>query len=385
MSSMFPDTDRERTQTSDASEGNSQENTRVQQAASSQEMEESQTPWPRIPRGIESIYGLIQETNRREGFCSSYWGKEEYQNITNFLCKYTRFSLDRIYSLYYRPEYKIYKIRQGKRGKLRTIEEPHEDLKRIQRALIEIFEQVQLHPACTSRKGYSAVENAIRHRNAKHLLKIDIKNCYATTDGEMILRAFKALLNPEDLSIARLAIWWCMIYTRDYARYMLPTGAPSSPILCNIALTPVDISVKGALNRGYPDKYVYTRYLDDLIISTTHDVRDWEVKKIVEDIIRRGGWQINTKKSKWFTSNESDKPTVTGVRIGDTYGVPREFHRKVRARLQNLAKEKLDIDAETQGCLAYIQSVDPKRHSQLLTYYYRRMEYGGPDGKCPNT
>jgi len=292
-------------------------------------------------------------------------------------------SIGRCTDLFVNPEYKVYKIRQGKRGKLRNIEEPVEDLKRIQRAMIPLFEEVyRFSPACTARKGFSAPRNAALHRHAKHLLKVDIKNCYLTTAALQVFRGFglaEKYLSSEVYKFLQTMIWYGMYGNPRSASKILPTGAPTSPLLCNIALTPVDFLVESYLQKEYGDKYTYTRYLDDLIISTTHDKRDWNILHKIESIIMRGGWTINKKKSKWYTSNESDKPVVTGVRVGDSYGVPREFHRKVRARLQNLAMEGREIDAETQGCLAYIKSVDLGRYNQLILYYDRRKDYVSPE------
>jgi hypothetical protein len=416
MSDVFPEADRIDTETSDSSNSGSEEEDGLQQERTTSQVEEPQgrqgTAFPRTCSGSgiwpdishrsccresqqvqepaaneaeerDCIYseeacisGYIttQELIPENGVVHTCGINGEWEKLWDYLYEKTELTLNRITQLNATPEYKVYKIRQGKRGKLRNIEEPVPDLKDIQKALLPLFEKFPLTDSCTARRGSSAVLNAVKHRNAKHLLKIDIKKCYPSTDRYMICRGLNIIKDPKIKTLVE-AVHFCIYPIPQQATDCLPTGAPTSPILCNIALFPVDLLVEKMLEEEYGDKYIYTRYLDDLIISTEHEERDWAIKHEVETLLLRGGWHINRDKSKWFTANESDKLVVTGVRVGDKYGVPREFQRHVRARLNNLAEFKSEIDPETQGCLAYIKSIDERKHQQLLTYFERRKNY----------
>ena len=118
--------------------------------------------------------------------------------------------------------------------------------------------------------------------------------------------------------------------------------------------------------------YSYSRYIDDLHFSTTKNKRDWSLKENIEEIVTKVGFPVNYKKSRWLNA-QTDKTIVTGVNIGEnTNSVPREFYRMMRARLNNLAKQEKEIDAETRGCLAYINSIDNKKFEDLLVYYEKR-------------
>ncbi len=428
MSSMFPIVDGPRTEDASSEARIAEEEDRVQQTTSRQEVEEPQgqrqefnsfggvnispifsnpgTPsWQQ--KDLQDIQYEIRRVNFREfpthieipahilAACRGEGQSNQvpiiltypyaWANLVEDLSTDTGLFQIRIIELKNKGEYKVYKVRQGKSGKLRTIEEPREDLKTIQRALIPLYEQYPLSPSCTSKRGCSAVQNAARHKDARHLLKVDIKKCYATTTLRHVYKGIKLASSLDSFHTMLSGLTLCVLPYRALFDRILPTGAPTSPMLCNIALTPVDLLVESMLDKDHPGKYTYSRYLDDLIISTTHETRDWDIKRKIEEIIMCGGWAINTKKTRWFTSNKSDKPTVTGVRVGDSYGVPREFHRMVRARLQNLALEGLDIDTKTQGCLSYIKSVDEKKYEQLLAYYRRRVDYESPQTKCTSS
>jgi len=280
--------------------------------------------------------------------------------------------------------YKIYWIRQGKKGRKRKIEEPLEPLVSLQKQLIPIFEKYPLHDACMARKGFSITDNAQVHENAKHVLRVDIKECYRSITWCLFNDALKSNTVDIQQTLAaelRYAATACFLWDTQYHNGLLPTGAPTSPIICNIALNPLDYALEWiALKYGYK----YTRYIDDLHFSTTAEKRDWGLIDLVKQSVQSFGLYINHKKSQWLTNNSTDNLIITGVRIGQESKVPREYARTVRARLQNLARDNMKIDEETRGCLAYIKSLDGKKHKSLLDYYNRRLNYVTHSGQRPS-
>lgn len=264
--------------------------------------------------------------------------------------------------------YLVYKIR--KNNKSRIIEEPKEFLKHIQKQLVTVFEQFKLSSHCTGCLGKGVPSNAAPHAGAKYILKIDIKQCYPSITKEKILSVIKG---HELEEIFTIALPLCLFSRRR--EEILPTGAPTSPILCNIALTPIDLAISELVG---PMNYSYTRYIDDIHISTKESKRDWSILNSVKKILSAHGYRINREKTKWQTRNTADKIIVTGVGVGINK-VPRDFRRMLRAKLQNLAKDKQPINAETRGCLAFVKSVDEDKYYQLMDYYERRLQYGAQE------
>lgn len=266
--------------------------------------------------------------------------------------------------------YKIFSIRQ--KGKVRVIEEPIQLLKEMQQSLIHLLSSLPLHPSCMARKGKGIVDNAQLHLNAMNILKVDIKQCYPSitihhlVDALMVQEGGPAFLEDLD-KIAKLC------FLEKDGQLVLPTGAPTSPILCNLALYPIDLEVQSIANQY---GYTYSRYIDDMIFSNTQATRHWELKKIIEATLQKHSLKPNFKKSRW--SKRSDRMVVTGVRINGQDRVPKDFSRLLRAKLQNLAKDKKEIDQETRGCLAYVRSIDPEKYEDFLRYYERRKAYVSP-------
>lgn len=265
--------------------------------------------------------------------------------------------------------YRIYTIK-GKAGKLRTIEEPTGLLKEVQAQLIPFFEQWKFHPSCLARKGFGIADNAKIHEEAAHLLRVDIKSCYPSITRQHIERAILSSTLSEEMKTDFLKALDFCLFSKG-GKEILPTGAPTSPILCNIALTPLDYKIETLAKE---ESYNYSRYIDDLHISTTQKERKWELLDRISALLKEEELRVNKKKTKWMMPKKADQAIVTGVRIGKADKVPREFKRILRARLNNLARDNKPIDAETRGCLAYVKSIDETIHQKFLAYYQRRLE-----------
>jgi retron-type reverse transcriptase len=281
---------------------------------------------------------------------------------------FSRESIDETLNAKSSDLYKVFSIRQ--KGKVRVIEEPLPLLKEIQQALIKLFERIQLQSSCTARKGSNILQNAQKHFNAQNILKIDIKSCYPSITINLLS---DALLQEDPELLEEIDLIGSFCFIEKEGQLVLPTGAPTSPILCNIALTILDKEIQGiATQYGY----TYSRYIDDMIFSNTQTERHWELKKLIEAVVRKHSLVPNFKKSRW--SKPTDKMVVTGVRLNGKSRVPKDFSRLLRAKLQNIAKDKKELDPETIGCLAYVKSIDPQKYEDFLKYFERRKAYVPP-------
>lgn len=265
------------------------------------------------------------------------------------------------------PHYHRYHIRQ--RNKSRQIEEPTEELKELQYAILPLFMNYPLHKASYSVRGKGVKANAEEHRGAEHILRVDIKGCYQAITKDHLAEAW--------LKTRFWLDYWnfidlCLI--KHKGKLILPTGAPTSPILCNIALTPLDLQVT---RLAWREGYRYTRYLDDLVLSTSNPKRNWELLDEVTWLIEQMGMKTNKKKCRWARKNV-DSLQVTGVTIGERNSANRELRKRLRARLNNLARDGLGLDPVTMGYLAYVKSIDEDAYLKLMDYYQKRQRYVPP-------
>lgn len=266
------------------------------------------------------------------------------------------------------PYYHCYHIKQN--DKSRQIEEPIDELKELQYALLPLLLEYPLHKASYSVRGKGVKANAEVHQGAEHILRVDIKGCYQAVTKDHLAEAW---MRSEEW----LALWQfidlCLIKYRG--KLILPTGAPTSPILCNIALTPLDQQVS---RLAEVEGYRYTRYLDDLVLSTDNPKRKWELLDEITWLVEQAGMKTNKKKCRWTRKNV-DSLRVTGVTIGERNSASRELRKQLRARLNNLARDGLKLDAVTTGYLAYIKSIDEEAYTKLMDYYQKRRRYVPPN------
>jgi len=266
--------------------------------------------------------------------------------------------------------YKIYTIR-GKSGKKRQIEEPLPELMELQKSINkEINRLATLHPACMAKSSSSIVDNAAVHEGSKFVLRVDIKACYRNITLDTIWKSL--FYQPSELrSYLAETLPYCLIPVEDKRQYILPTGAPTSPVLCNIALTPIDHDIAEIATNNHMQ---YSRYIDDIHLSTKEDMPNYHIMQEIKQLLNSWDLRVNTDKSKWMSIEYQDKIIITGVRISAKYKTPLEFYRKIRAMINNSIMNGTGITQEVQGCLAYIQQIDHTRYKQLQQYILNRQE-----------
>lgn len=266
--------------------------------------------------------------------------------------------------------YKFYKIPKPD-GTKRSIEEPIEPLKTIQRCLLTMFNQFPFHPSANGHKGTNATENAIKHMNAKIIVKMDVKQFFPHVREEHFTRAVECILGEDDPLLARklnLTIPFCFIQSlRGHLR--LPTGAPTSPIISSIAFTPVDIELDEMAQRH---GMTYTRYIDDLTFSTSEKYhRGFQAE--VNGIVKKYGFRLNHKKSQ-VLYRDNDLLMVTGVAVNNHEpSVGRTYKRQLRAELEYQARQSTKLTKQLEGKLAYVNQVSKVQYNSLISYFHKRV------------
>lgn len=264
----------------------------------------------------------------------------------------------------YQQHYKCYTIRQ--KNKLRQIEEPMPMLMLLQKSILLELKDLPLHPSCVARPGMSIRDNAVFHAGAKHLLKIDIQGCYQSIKYDYTHMVLRHKFDVSNNILEVLPI--CFIKIGD--TWMLPTGAPTSPVVCNLALSMIDDEFSTLASKY---GYQYTRYLDDLILSTKSPERHWRLLEEAKAILIDHDFLPHPKKCRWY-SGGADRFIVTGVNVAGKISAPREIKRLVRARIDTHVKEGKPIDATTRGYLAHIQDIDRPYYLQMMAYLKRKRD-----------
>jgi RNA-directed DNA polymerase len=231
-------------------------------------------------------------------------------------------------------------------GRPRVISAPVTPLKIIQRKLAQVLYAVYGSRSVVHgfARGRSIKSNAARHFGAEWVLNFDLKDFFPTIHFGRVLGLFAG--RPYNLS-RDVSVLLARICCHNGA---LPIGAPTSPITANMICAKMDSELKAL---AWSCGCVYTRYADDVSISTKSIVldkriadknltkREWEISAELLEIIRRNSFEVNPAKTRVRGSQSSQE--ITGVRINSRLNVSRMLLRQVRSMLH--AWEKFGEDA----------------------------------------
>lgn len=178
-------------------------------------------------------------------------------------------------------------------------------------------------------------------------------------------------------------------------KFVLPQGAPTSPILSNVVCQRLDHLLSGVAKRF---GLRYTRYADDITFSSMHNVyqQDGEFMKELNRIITSQGFAI--KDSKTRLQNTRSRQEVTGLVVNEKVNTPARYEKKVRQWLylwkrygydkaqdcferdyrkdkgHIKKKGKAHLDNVIAGKLAYLQMVKGE-HNKAVQKLYTKFEH----------
>jgi hypothetical protein len=247
------------------------------------------------------------------------------------------------------------------RGK-RLISQPTAEVKFLQRYLVRAeLESLPVHPAATAyRSNVSIKSHATPHANARYLLKTDFRDFFPS----LTARSIKYRL-AKDAELTEWEQWIiCQLLCRMPVRkeeLQLSIGAPSSPFISNYLLWEFDRDL-ASFCEGIDARY--TRYADDIAISTSHphslDIIYAEIVRLI-DVHAYLGVALNTDKT--VNVSRKNSRTLVGLVLANdgSVSIGRDQKRRLRATMHRLTLGQLPPEevARLRGQLAFVLSIDP--------------------------
>lgn len=110
-------------------------------------------------------------------------------------------------------------------------------------------------------------------------------------------------------------------------RYVLPQGAPTSPILTNIVCQNLDRKLS---HLALKHNLKYSRYADDITFSGEYNAFEEESSFMTafSDIIKGEHFKLNSKKTR--VQKKSDRQEVTGVTVNEKLNTPKKYVKELR-------------------------------------------------------
>jgi RNA-directed DNA polymerase len=227
-----------------------------------------------------------------------------------------------------RAHYREFEIPK-RSGGTRTILAPDPATKAVQRRILHrLLDRLPAHAAVHAyERGRSIVTNAVAHERAAVVLKLDLRDFFASTAASRVRRYFRVL--GWDRETAKILV---RLTTYEGG---LPAGAPTSPRLANLVNVMLDARLAGLARR---EGATYTRYADDLTFSFARD--DGAAVRRVIRVARRILWAERYElhlARKLQVRRRWERQLVTGLVVNDRVAIPRDRRRWLRAVEHHLA------------------------------------------------
>jgi RNA-directed DNA polymerase len=216
-----------------------------------------------------------------------------------------------------------------KSGGTRLIVSPSTALRVKLRRLLPTYNAASEH-LCKYAYGFVSGRNvvtaAMKHRGFAYTLSCDLRDFFdrCTISAELLKHLNEQLPRQK---FGRIGLPEYVAYKGRFAQ-----GLPTSPALANLSAVPMDEDIAAWLQERDPSA-VYTRYADDLSISSNNKDVLMELKAALPEMVAKHGHECHPR--KWsIQSAKFGKRIICGVAIGDKeqpLTATRQQRRRLRA------------------------------------------------------
>lgn len=169
-------------------------------------------------------------------------------------------------------------------------------------------------------------DNAKLHIGKNYVFNIDLKDFFPSIEQPRVWKRLQIAPFNFPKEIANIIAGLCCMKVSDDL-YVLPQGAPTSPIITNMICDKLDHRLAGLAKRF---NLTYSRYADDITFSSMHNVyqSDGDFMKELERIVASQNFAIN--KSKTRLQKRGARQEVTGIIVSDKINVTQKYVRDLR-------------------------------------------------------
>lgn len=281
-------------------------------------------------------------------------------------------------------EYRHFQIPK-QNGRKRDIYEPSRRLSNDHVELRTILE-TDFHAAYhTSAFAYcknrSPLYSIRRHQanQSKWFLKLDFSDFFANTTFDFtwsqlaeIAPFSEVVKNKEGADALRKALRICFLNNG------LPQGTPISPMLTNLVMIPIDHEIS---NRLHKNGFVYTRYADDILISSREKFSVQEIVNVVKETLQKHNAPYTIKNEKTRFGSSSGRNWNLGIMLNkeNQITIGHENHKTLKAKLHSFIMDEkngkpwnLKEVEKLNGYLAYFKSIEPSYAKYLINHINKK-------------
>jgi RNA-directed DNA polymerase len=267
--------------------------------------------------------------------------------------------------------YKKFEIDKKRGGGKRTVYQPSAALKYLQRWIIRhVTCDLPIHEAATAYSEKSSIlQNAQAHVKNNFLIRLDFHNFFPSISRSDLTEFFQ--IHRDRLNFVETdedVEFIIAIVTRNGR---LTIGSPSSPSLSNQIMYNFDTLL---WNWCITRKIIYTRYADDIYLSTNRPDLLRKAHQHVKIILQSLDFpKLTLNEEKTLETSRKHRRLVTGISLTSDQKISlgREKKRKLRALVHKFENDDLDANQTKylSGFLAFAKSIEPEFVKRLENKY----------------
>lgn len=283
--------------------------------------------------------------------------------------------------------------RPASSGAVRVLEAPKPRLKAVQRQLLAqvlggIPRSDAAHGFCP---GRSVASYAAPHAGSRVVVRLDLEGFFASVSAGRVHGVLRTAGYPEPVAHCLTGLVTTVLARREWQQVPrpadpglldahwrlgrrlavphLPQGAPTSPVLADLAAARLDRRLD-ALARAWGGRY--TRYADDLALSGPWRRTDRRLTAAVEQVVLDEGFRLNAHKTA--VQPCSGRQVLGGLVVNDRPRVGRREVDLLRAVVHNCVVHGPstqdrsgvpDFRSHLHGRVAWVAQHDPARGARL--------------------
>lgn len=279
--------------------------------------------------------------------------KLEYDYLENIVNRASRY-------------YKKYNIPK-KNGGSREIMQASPELKSLQYWVKEnVLNKMPISSASYAySKGNSVKLHAKYHVKSKYILHADIYHFFPSVNSQLLeaqLVKYPEIFNELNIDIKDSIATISKICFRNNC---LCIGTVSSPAISNIVMYDFDNEL---INHCKESGYLYSRYADDIYLSSDNFIPIEERKNLIS-FLAKYGFRLNI--SKTYFASRKGKRRVTGIILTDKseISIGTERKRHIKKIIYNKLIHSNGNPNEILGHLAFLKDIEPDYYNKLITKY----------------
>ena len=275
--------------------------------------------------------------------------------------------------------------------KYRTINAPNEDLSKTLRQLKDLLESMM--PRSHHASAFAYVENrSIVDAVKKHqkweshwYSHFDFSDFFGSTTLDFLLAQMKTIYpfhfimqSNEGIIELSKALQLCFL---DGG---LPQGTPISPFLTNMMMIPFDHILTNTLSDyQFPgtdrkERFIYTRYADDIIISARGTFNVKEIESFIINTLQtmNAPFSLNTEKTHYGSRAGSNWNLGLMINKDNNITVGYRKKKELKAMLTNYILDRqngnpwdLDDIYALQGKISYYRSIEKTNIDNIISHY----------------